>query len=95
MEDIHLGQPIVTTGAEARGARLVVIMLHGRGSSAESMLPLAESLRMPGIRFVIPQAALNRWYPHTAFGPLEPNEPDLSSALGVIESLVSALRSAR
>jgi predicted esterase len=69
-----------------------VILLHGRGSSAEAMIPIAEALRVEGARFTIPQAALNRWYPQTAFGPLEANEPDLSSALANIDALLNEAR---
>lgn len=76
-------------GAEVEDAQSLVVLLHGRGASAESMLPLAEVLAPGSARFLIPQAALNRWYPQTAFGPLEANEPDLSSALGVIHTVVT------
>jgi predicted esterase len=86
--DIHQGQPVITIGAEDNNTNLVVILLHGRGSTAEAMLTIADALSMRGIGFRIPQAALNRWYPQTAFGPLEANEPYLSSALGLIDSLV-------
>jgi len=74
--------------AELEDAELIVILLHGRGATAEAMMPIAEALHMEGVSFLIPQAALNRWYPNTAFGPLEANEPDLSSALGTVDSLV-------
>lgn len=87
--DIHYGQPVINFGAEINDANLIVILLHGRGSSAEAMLPIAEALSVEGARFTIPQAALNRWYPQTAFGPLEANEPDLSSALANIDSQVT------
>ena len=87
--DIHHGQPVINFGAEINNANLIVILLHGRGSSAEAMLPIAEFLSVEGARFTIPQAALNRWYPQTAFGPLEANEPDLSSALANIDTLLS------
>lgn len=87
--DIHHGQPVINFGAEINNANLIVILLHGRGSSAEAMLPIAEALSVEGARFTIPQAALNRWYPQTAFGPLEANEPDLSSALANIDTLLS------
>jgi predicted esterase len=87
-ENIHQGQRVIKMGAKIDDAKLIVILLHGRGATAESMLPIAEALQMDGIRFMVPQAALNRWYPNTAFGPLETNEPDLSSALGVVDSLV-------
>ena len=86
--DIHQGQPVIHFGEGLENAKLVVILIHGRGATAESMLPVAEALHMDGIGFMVPQAALNRWYPNTAFGPLESNEPDLSSALGIVDSLV-------
>ena len=86
--DIHKGQPVISAGAQASDSNRLVILLHGRGSNAQAMLPLAESLSMDGVRFVIPQAALDRWYPQSAFGPIEANEPDLSSALRAIDSLV-------
>lgn len=90
--DIHHGQPVINFGAEINNANLIVILLHGRGSSAETMLPIAEALSVEGARFTIPQAALNRWYPQTAFGPLEANEPDLSSALANIDALLNEAR---
>ena len=86
--DIHSGQPVIYAGAENKHADRVVILLHGRGANAESMLPLVETLQVDKTAFLIPQAGLNRWYPNSAFGPLEANEPDLSSALGVIDRLV-------
>ena len=87
--DIHRGQPIITIGPENDRTNVIVILLHGRGSSAQAMVSFAENLSMEGVRFIIPQAGLNRWYPQTAFGPLEANEPDLSSALALIDGLVA------
>ena len=87
--DIHKGQPTITIGAKIDRASRIIILLHGRGGSAEAMIPIAEALSMDGVRFIIPQAGLNRWYPQTAFGPLEANEPDLSSALALINSFVA------
>ena len=87
-ENIHCGQPIIQFGIELADAEMIVILLHGRDATAESMLPVARELQMDGVSFLVPQAALNRWYPNTAFGPLEANEPDLSSALDIVDSLV-------
>jgi predicted esterase len=89
-ENIHRNQPVINYGVEIDDANLITILLHGRGSTAEAMLPIADALNKDGVRFVIPQAGLNRWYPQTAFGPLEANEPDLSSALGIISTLVES-----
>jgi predicted esterase len=87
-ENIHQGQPVIRFGEDVENAKLTVILLHGRGATAESMIPIAQALQMNGISFFIPQAAMNRWYPNTAFGPLEANEPDLSSALEKVDTLV-------
>lgn len=91
-DNIHQGQPVISAGEELQDAELVVILLHGRGATAESMLPIFRELQMDGISFKVPQAALNRWYPNTAFGPLEANEPDLSSALDTVDELVKEAR---
>jgi predicted esterase len=88
--DIHQGQPITIVEPKNRDASSIVILVHGRGANAESMIPIAEALSMNGVRFMIPQAGLNRWYPQTAFGPLEANEPDLSSALARIDRIVDS-----
>jgi len=90
--DIHSGQQALHFGAALEKANRIVILLHGRGASAQSMLPLAESLATDKTGFLLPQAALNRWYPNTAFGPLEANEPDLSSALNAVDRLVAKAR---
>lgn len=91
-ENIHQGQPVLQFGAPLEEAELVVILLHGRGATAESMLPIAKELQTDRVSFQIPQAALNRWYPNSAFGPLESNEPDLTSALETVDGLVNDLR---
>lgn len=91
-ENIHQGQPVLQFGKPLEKAELVVILLHGRGATAESMLPIARELQMNGASIQVPQAALNRWYPNSAFGSLETNEPDLSSALETIDSLVKNAR---
>jgi predicted esterase len=90
---IHQGQPVLSLGTDPRAAELLVVMLHGRGSTSEAMQPLADALHKEGVAFVLPQAAQNRWYPNTAFGPLEANEPDLSSALETIDTLVQKAHS--
>lgn len=91
VKGIHQGLPTLRSGAGLADAQRIVILLHGRGASAESMLGLVEALPGDGTHYLIPQAAENRWYPQTAFGPLQPNEPDLSSALKVIDDLIQEM----
>ena len=86
--DPHGGQPVLASGAPVAKARLVAILVHGRGASAEDILSLTRELRVKDIAYLAPQAADGSWYPYTFLAPIERNEPGLSSALQVLSSLV-------
>jgi predicted esterase len=91
LKDPHRGQPVLTLGPAPESARLTMIMAHGRGASAEDMLGLAAELGTTDVAFLAPQAAGRTWYPNTFLSPIPDNEPWLTSALGVIGSLVDGL----
>lgn len=80
----HDGQPIETAGAPPQAADAAVVLLHGRGSSANYMLTLIDEFLHHGVMYLAPQAAHSSWYPRSGYGPLEANEPWLSSGLGQI-----------
>jgi phospholipase/carboxylesterase len=88
MNNLHQGQPILTTGAPLAQARAALIMLHGRGATAESILSLANEFDVDGVAYLAPQAANGTWYPYRFLEPIERNEPWLSSALQVIDDLI-------
>lgn len=79
---LRLGPPL----AKARGA---VILLHGRGSSAEDIAGLAEVFNAPGLAYLAPRAANHSWYPHRFLVPPAQNEPWLSSTLATVDALVA------
>jgi len=83
-DDPHGGQPVRHAGAPLVGARVAVVMVHGRGASAESILALAPLLAMPRVAFVAPQAAGGTWYPYGFMAPIARNEPGISSGLRAI-----------
>ncbi|MGQ9910262.1 MAG: alpha/beta hydrolase [Candidatus Flexifilum sp.] len=87
---LHQGQPVLIRG-ELDRARAVMIMLHGRGSTAQSILELADALPHPDFAFVAPQAFGQTWYPHSFLMPIGANEPYLSSALRAVDDLVGDL----
>ena len=91
-QDPHANQPVLQAGVPIASARLVAIMVHGRGASAEDILGLAKEFSHRDIAYLAPQAAGNTWYPYSFLMPMEENEPALSSALRLIETLVSSLR---
>jgi predicted esterase len=91
--DPHAGQPVRTAGRSPEQADATLLLLHGRGGSAEDILSLYQELRLPGIAALAPQAAGSTWYPHSFLAPLEANQPYLNSALGRLELLVADLLS--
>ena len=88
MHDPHANMPVVQAGHDPKGARCAVILLHGRGSSAEDILGLAETFYEERIAFLAPQAANHSWYPYSFLAPTEQNEPWLTSAIARVESLI-------
>lgn len=89
--DPHAHQPVAYTGAPLETAKAAMIMLHGRGASPEDILPLGDALHIPHVAFIAPAAAGGAWYPQPFIAPREQNEPWLSSALGMLDSLVIGL----
>src|SRR5579862_3091910 len=59
MLDPHANMPIDHVGHDLKGASCAVILLHGRGSSAEDILGLAGAFYDERISFLAPQAANN------------------------------------
>jgi predicted esterase len=85
----HQGMPVVEAGEPLAKARAAMILLHGRGATAEDILIAAAELMHPGFVYLAPQAEGNTWYPYPFTAPFEKNEPYLSAALGVIEALLA------
>jgi len=84
----HQDQPILQSGEPLENARAAMIMIHGRGASAKSILMLAEEFKQPDFAYLAPQAADGTWYLNRFLEPTTSNEPWLSSALAVVGSLV-------
>src|SRR5437899_4182452 len=91
---LHRGQPVLTAGEDLGTARAAVVMVHGRGATAESILALAPRLDIPGVAFLAPRAAGGTWYPGRFLDPVEANEPWLSSALGAVGDVVARVEGA-
>ena len=79
---------IVTAGLPVENAKSALIMIHGRGASAESMVPLSSYLDTRDMAVFAPQASRHSWYPTSFIAPVEENQPALDSALEIIHGLV-------
>jgi len=80
----HHGMPLQDTAA-------AVILLHGRGGTAGSMLDMVSSMPALPVTWLAPQAPGNTWYPQSFVAPLEANEPALSQALETVHHVVSGV----
>jgi predicted esterase len=89
--DPHAGQRLVTQGPEPKDARLTMILVHGRGASADDIIGLAQELQFDDVAYLAPQAAGNTWYPYSFLAPMEQNEPGISSAIHVLSRILESL----
>jgi len=79
------------TGEPVSRARAAMLMVHGRGASAEEILTLVDQFAQPGFAYLAPQAAENTWYPNRFLVPLAENEPWLSSALAFVSEVLAEI----
>lgn len=92
--DPHRDAPVQTAGAPLDAAKAALILVHGRGASAASILSIAQELDMPDVAYWAPQAAGHTWYPYSFMAPTEHNEPGLSSALHLLDTLIGRIEDA-
>lgn len=83
---------IYTAGKELRPDSKVLILLHGRGGSAEDIVSLAAYLNVAEFTLIAPEATNNTWYPFSFMAPPSQNEPWLSSALELVNDIVNNLK---
>jgi predicted esterase len=93
---LHQGQRVLHGGTPLHTARAVVILIHGRGASADDILGLGERVSedVGCVSLFAPQALDHVWYPQRFFAPLESNEPYLTSALNVITDIIAHVAAA-
>lgn len=83
-----------SSGLPLDRAGKAIIMLHGRGASAENMLSLAGELKLTEAAILAPQATNYSWYPYSFLAPVEQNQPALDSALQLVNDLVQEVLAA-
>jgi phospholipase/carboxylesterase len=84
---------LITAGKGLSKNSKELIMLQGRGASAEDILSLASYLNVTDFTLIAPQATNHTWYPYSFLVPPAQNDPWLSSALDLVKGLVDDLYS--
>ncbi len=90
-DDLHEPGELYLYGPEPGPGSRVLLLLHGRGSTAESILLLGDEIAPKGTSLVAPQAVNSTWYPHSFMRDFALNEPWLSSALARVNRIVEDL----
>lgn len=79
---------IIEAGTPKTEASHAMILLHGRGATAQSILGLASHFPIENFYLAAPQATHNTWYPTSFMAPEDENEPWLSSAIATVKRLI-------
>ena len=93
LADPHASAPILRAGPKPEDAAATLVLIHGRGASAESILQLHQVLGIDDLAAIAPEAADNTWYPNSFLAPIKSNQPYLDSALNRIDTIVNDLLS--
>ena len=92
--DVIARHQLRQAGAPPAKASAVVLLIHGRGATAESILPLGDAIAMPDLCYLAPQAEGYTWYPQSFMAPTAANEPFLSKALARIGGILADIAGA-
>lgn len=85
------GVQVYTAGRPLAGARVAMVLLHGRGGTAADILTLADDLNLSAFAYLAPQAQGNTWYPQSFLAPVAQNQPYLDQALATVGAVIDAL----
>jgi phospholipase/carboxylesterase len=88
MSGPHQDQPLVTAGTPLDEAEAAVVLVHGRGATARSIVRMAQQFHREGVAYLAPQANRNTWYPNPFTAPVESNEPGRTSGLQAITDAI-------
>jgi phospholipase/carboxylesterase len=85
---------ILESGKTIDKAEKAIILLHGRGGTAQDIISLADEFCDDTFYIVAPQATNNSWYPYSFIADEKQNEPWLSSAVSIISELIDEISKA-
>lgn len=88
--DPHGDEELVTAGTPVTEADAAVVLVHGRGATARSIVGFGEEVSPADgtVALLAPQAAANTWYPNSFLAPVDDNEPGRSSGLRAVGNAV-------
>ena len=85
----HAALSPVFGGTPLSEARMAIVLVHGRGGTADGMMPVARAARATDAAWIAPRARDNSWYPQRFLAPQQDNQPWLYSALDAVRAAVA------
>jgi predicted esterase len=85
---------VLTAGAPLGSAQYAILAIHGRGSTAQRLLALAQEVAPPEFALLAPQAEGFTWYPFRFLAPQAQNQPALGHALQAVAHLLATIQAA-
>lgn len=82
---------IARRAAESGQVRLGLVLVHGRGASARSILDLVRLLAIPDLVAVAPEAPGMSWWPTSFLAPMSQMQAPLEAGLAAVAGAVAAL----
>jgi len=79
---------LVTAGTPVEEAEAAMVLVHGRGATARSIVQMGQEVNREGVALLAPQAARSTWYPNSFLSPVERNEPGRSSGLQAVDDAI-------
>lgn len=89
--DPHGGESPALAGVPLASASYALLLVHGRGGTAEGMLPIARAAGAADGAVIALRAAGGSWYPDRFLAPTSRNQPWLDSALAAVGRAVDAV----
>lgn len=83
---------VIIAGKKISDAKKALVMLHGRGASAGDIMTLGNYLNVKDHAWFVPQATNHTWYPYSFLAPSQQNEPWLSSAIALLNEIVTDIQ---
>jgi predicted esterase len=75
-------------------AKAAMVMVHGRGASAESIMTLIPAIDVGDFAYLAPNASGGTWYPNSFLAPIPSNEPGITSGLEKIGNVIDSILTA-
>ncbi len=82
---------LAQAGARPRDARMGLVLVHGRGATADGILDLGHALALPDLALVAPQAPGMSWWPTSFLAPTKQMEPLVEQGMAAVDAAIDAL----